>query len=162
MYAQHDTAQTKQTKILIYLWVVAASKDVESQRKGMIIISYSGPKHLQLELLYYYFLRTNSVRSHHITSHRTVSYRTSSCACVRHSVRALALRRIATYEPTNHTQQHSIETTVPNSVCPHTKVGVGETLLGFSNPNSVCPHTKGGVGEPHWGCPTPPPICPHN
>lgn len=32
-----------QMKVLLYLWVVAA-EDVESQRKGMIVISISGPK----------------------------------------------------------------------------------------------------------------------
>jgi len=38
-----DIPAKTRLKVLIYLWVVAAD-DVESQRNGMIVISYSGPK----------------------------------------------------------------------------------------------------------------------
>lgn len=38
-----DISASIRLKVLFYLWVVAAN-DVESQRKGMIVVSYSGPK----------------------------------------------------------------------------------------------------------------------
>lgn len=40
---REDISTKTRIKILLYLWVVAA-EDVESQRKGMVVISISGPK----------------------------------------------------------------------------------------------------------------------
>eukprot|EP00536_Pseudo-nitzschia_multiseries_P007349 jgi/Psemu1/324719/estExt_fgenesh1_pg.C_1730003 len=40
---QSEVPAKVRTRVLLYLWLVAA-EDVESQRKGMVVISYSGPK----------------------------------------------------------------------------------------------------------------------